>query len=618
MNLNNLFIYRNKDTNVFNLIENNMASHYAHLSTTVDDDLIQEFLTEMESLGHLIKNIDNVRKESPKDLLQNMKQIGETFFSQFFPEEIQRGLWEANESFLFLHVSPNLASIPWELLYNRDHFLASRFYLARTNSSYWHKTSVIRKESLRILIVTDPTGDLEWARREGEMLYDALHSELKSNRINVHILGGKRVTKLELLHAIKECDIIHYAGHTYEDPDPNESGWLLADGKVLRAREIGKSKTVPMLVFSNSCLSSTGKAQSRSFIHKKSKPYQLSGLSNSMADHFGNLADAFLHRGICNYVGTNWEFKDSQDACDFALHFYRFVFEEEPLGQALFHTREIFGHTSQNSLIWTNYALHGDPAVRISRFPRKRSYDASRTKSLVWRIHGTYPFPIVRSYLAFLGKSRSCSANERMDSLCEVFQSVIQILSSIVFSVCRYLNQLLPASWVNTAFVKPGLKLSLKQIIDSMYQCNDAIFQHRSIVMPMRLLKNLQLHRAELVKLARWYEEFYSGSLAKQGKVEVYIVTFQYLLENFLDDLNILNRCHFVYVQSLKKPVILLNGDKPRESPMSFLIHKALQGQEEIDPKVYIFYPPHALMLPLDGYLSYDVEKQKLDFSLLH
>ena len=205
-----------------------MLSYYTHLDTVVDDDLLEEFLSQVRSLGEIANSLGKAKEHTALNFSQDLKRIGEIFFNQFFPEDIQDYLRYANQSFLFLHVAPRLGNIPWELLYNTDHFLAERFYIAKNTSAYWAKSASVFKERLRMLIIANPTDDLPWAREEGEKLFEALNSEMNIDFFEIQILSGQRINKIELLHNIKECDIIHYTGHTYVHTDPQESGWLFS------------------------------------------------------------------------------------------------------------------------------------------------------------------------------------------------------------------------------------------------------------------------------------------------------------------------------------------------------------------------------------------------------
>ena len=147
---------------------------------------------------------------------------------------------------------------------------------------------------------------------------------------------------------LRDYDIVHYAGHAkYDAQNPSESGWLLSDG-MLKASEIaamGGHQPMPALVFSNACQS---------------------GLSDEWSAHdqeqriFG-LANAFLLSGVQHYIGTFWEIADKTSS-QFAMGLYAFIAEGEDIGTAFRKTRRALIDTGkEESLVWANYMLYGDP-----------------------------------------------------------------------------------------------------------------------------------------------------------------------------------------------------------------------------------------------------------------
>ena len=603
MDFINILINRVKDINVFNLIEGRMFSYYTHLNTVVDDDLIEEFLSQISGLGEIANSLGKAKEHTLLNFSQDLKRVGEIFFNQFFPEEIQEYLRYASQSFLFLHVAPRLANIPWELLYNTDHFLAERFYIAKNISAYWTKAASVFKEHLRMLIIADPTEDLEWAREEGEKLFEALNSEMNAEFFEVQILSGKRINKIELLHDIKECDIIHYAGHTYVHTDPQESGWLLAEGKVLRAREIKKAGASPILVFSSSCASYMGQNSSLTSNEKGVKEKNI---------YLNDLADAFMRTGISSYVGTNWELEDSLATCDFALHFYRSIFDAKPLGQALFEARKYARNTFPKSdLTWANYVLYGDPSTRITRLRQKPSFDASLSKTLLWRVRENYPLPIAHSYLNFVKKNEENKPSDNFKLLADVFQNCIQFLAALSFANCLHFD-------IALSLPEPGTALRLKELVDWLYRSNKALGLHKNRVIPSRFVSSLYLHREEVKNMLKWLSLFQRKKISAES-IGSYLTGFQYFLENFLEDLHSLGDCQLLYIRRLEEPILLLNGQSPKSLGDSSLVLNAfLENKKYTYPKeqIFFFHPSRNVLLSLSRYLQYDVKAKKLSFLL--
>jgi hypothetical protein len=324
----------------------------------MDNDLIQEYLLEIERLSKIGTSLTGQERDGIFDLTGNLRRMGESFFLQFFPSAVQEMLRSAENGFLFLHTDDQLRQIPWELLHDGVCFLADKFYIGKNISGHWRDRQREERENLRVLIACDPTEDLEWARREGEGLFEALNSEVDPERLDIRFMSGRDITKLSLLDAMKDRDVVHYAGHVDPARTPGESGWPLSGGKILRTREIEKAGFSPDLVFANGC-----------------------SVQRSLGE--SDVASAFLRAGIANFIGTNWEIRDSQNTLDFAVHFYRSIFEEKSLGESLFEARQFARRTYPPAdLTWANYVLHGNPMARIYRSNRRFQVDMPAKKCI--------------------------------------------------------------------------------------------------------------------------------------------------------------------------------------------------------------------------------------------
>ena len=341
-----IIIDRVNTTNVFNIIQGRLPTRETHLQTIVDDDLIAEFLTEIERISRISNSMSDAEAALlPVNVSTELRRIGETFFLQFFPDQIQDRLRNTERGSLFVHSDYKLRNIPWELLHDGNCFLADKFNMGKNISGYWRDINRTERERLNVLIIADPTEDLEWARQEGEGLFESLNAELSADRLDVQFMSGRRITKLNLLNALKNRDIIHYSGHLHYNKEQQESGWLLSGGKVLRAREIEKAGFSPFLVFSNSCFSSPVSGESPNG-------------QESSGSRFNDLAGAFLKAGIANYIGTNWEIVDNARTYDFAMNFYRSIFEEKTVGEALFESRNYARRNYPGyDLTWANYVF---------------------------------------------------------------------------------------------------------------------------------------------------------------------------------------------------------------------------------------------------------------------
>jgi hypothetical protein len=165
--------------------------------------------------------------------------------------------------------------------------------------------------------------------------------------VDVTLLAGKSVRRISLLAALREHDVVHYAGHSrYDAAMPARSGWQLADG-VLTAAEIAKLRPAPVLVFSNSC--EAGRA-------RRGTP------AAATRGHAFGIGSAFLLAGVQNYVGTFWVVHD-EESLRFASTCYRALATGASLGHALLDARHaIVAQRGWQGLTWASYLLYGDPA----------------------------------------------------------------------------------------------------------------------------------------------------------------------------------------------------------------------------------------------------------------
>ena len=317
-----------------------------------------------------------------------------------------------------------------------------------------------------------------------------------------------------------------------------------------------------------------------------------------------------MRTGISSYVGTNWELEDSQATCDFALHFYRSIFDAKPLGQALFEARKFARNTFPKSdLTWANYVLYGDPSTRITRLRQKPSFDALRSRTLLWRVRENYPLPIAHSYLKIVKEDEKSNPNHRFKLLADAFQNCIQFLSALSFSNCLHFD-------ISLALPGPGADMSLKDIVDWLYKSSKALRPHKNGVVPSRFISSLYLHREEVKNMLKWLNLFHRKKI-DAANIESYISTFQYLLENFLDDLHSLSDCQLLYIRRLEGPILLLNGHSPKRLSDNSLILNALIGNKKYSyqkEQIFFFHPSRTVLLSLSPYLQYDVKARKLIF----
>ncbi|MBX5483063.1 MAG: CHAT domain-containing protein [Myxococcaceae bacterium] len=249
-----------------------------------------------------------------------VKELGETLFHAALSERARRHVAETGLRFLRLHLDDHLVHVPWELMHDGKEFLALRFAVGRVVSARAETSPALRlpsADATHAVVVSNPSGDLEHALREGDavagLLRDGYAGEVR------HIRGP--VTKAALLEALRGCALLHFAGHTEQPRADGPGGFRVMDGLVSPeevARSVGAS--APALVFANGCHASSAEA------------------FRPATDAAPDLASALLLRGSRHFIGPRWEIADA-DALTFALRFYERALRGMELGEAVRQAR---------------------------------------------------------------------------------------------------------------------------------------------------------------------------------------------------------------------------------------------------------------------------------------
>jgi len=220
--------------------------------------------------------------------------------------------------------------------------------------------------SLRVLVIADPAPEpglqLPGARTEGRRLVEVFKA------MNGRVVGGSEI-EVQVDHRIGpgECepieilamllsgdyDIVHFSGHgDYDSKNPKLSGWVFGEDRVLTAVDIFRARQVPRLVFANACFSGVLR--------------EGSGVDpDSQARGLASIAEAFLERGVPNYIGTGWPV-DDQQAVKVAQLFYDSLLNRDGIGKALQGARQAVFQEGFGSS-WGAYQLYGDPGDTILR-----------------------------------------------------------------------------------------------------------------------------------------------------------------------------------------------------------------------------------------------------------
>lgn len=193
---------------------------------------------------------------------------------------------------------------------------------------------------LAVLLVVNPTGDLEWARIEGEKVKKLLGG---STGVELKTLDGAQATKAAVKEALAFADIFHYCGHAGFD-SAFESGIELVDGRTT-ARDLKGTEAVPRLAFVNAC--EAGRV-------REGKKEQQAG-----SEAF---AEMFLRMGIEAYLGTFWKVIDG-DAATFAATVYGALAQGATIGKAVLDGRRQLCQKPD----WVNYLLYGNSEFQLRK-----------------------------------------------------------------------------------------------------------------------------------------------------------------------------------------------------------------------------------------------------------
>jgi len=200
-------------------------------------------------------------------------------------------------------------------------------------------------ETIDILLIANPTGDLDGAELEGKIVKKAVSG---LDGIAITELRGRAATKSAIKKELQsgKYDVLHYAGHTAFYPDdPTQTGIICARHQVLTGGELSTIHNLPALVLFNSCESA-----------------RVGGLTQhggrGLARNVG-LAEALLRGGVANYVGTHWQVADDA-APAFMKAFFTALLNSESMGTAVSAGRQAVRKLKSRD--WADYIHYGSPA----------------------------------------------------------------------------------------------------------------------------------------------------------------------------------------------------------------------------------------------------------------
>ncbi len=308
-----LTILRQGDTITVDLTE--VAPVVPRGQIQIEESLLSEIgaeLSRLTTLANQHRALSPTSAEVPGGQLDDsalaLQRLGGLIAAHLFPAPTRQGLRDAAPTDLFLRLDDQLVHLPWELAFDGQDFLLSKFRIGRQVMTLQRPTvrstrDVRDAAVVKMLIVVDPTERIPTAAEEAEELRTLLSV---CGNLDVAVIGGKQLRKIDLLLALNESDLVHYTGDAYFDASqPSHSGWVLHDA-VLTASELSHVVCPPLLVFANACQVSTRSRQPSEVIYE--------------GQAFG-IGSAFLLAGAQNYLSTFCVMHNARSTA-FAADFY--------------------------------------------------------------------------------------------------------------------------------------------------------------------------------------------------------------------------------------------------------------------------------------------------------
>lgn len=207
-------------------------------------------------------------------------------------------------------------------------------------------------DKLRVLLIINPTGDLDGAEDEGKRVRELLG---RDTAFQIDELWREQATLSAVRARFRsgKYDVIHYAGHAFFDPyERSRSGIVCHGRQVLSGMDLVHLEKLPALVFFNACEAARLRG-GKDGEGEEEAPHLARRLERNVG-----LAEAFLRAGVGNYVGTYWPVGDAA-AKEFADLFYNALVRGESVGDALQKGRKRV--LDLKSVDWADYVHYGSP-----------------------------------------------------------------------------------------------------------------------------------------------------------------------------------------------------------------------------------------------------------------
>jgi hypothetical protein len=290
---------------------------------------------------------------------RDLARIGTTLARTLLPASVREGLEAMHGRPLVIVHDREASRVPWEVLRVGTTHPAlgaglSRRYTSDSLSVARWRDDHTGSDSLRVLLIIDPTQDLPGAAAEGE----ALKQLLGRKSVTLDVLTGRDASRARILAALGtgEFDVLHFAGHAFFDAREPDQGGLLCDGKeVLRGADLASIGNLPALVFCNACEAAR--------VRKRARASAAQARQFGMRRTMTGIAEAFLTGGVANFLGTHWPVGDDA-AFAFSQSLYGSLLTGDRLGDAVLTARRRL--ESIPTVDWADYVHYGSPEFRFT------------------------------------------------------------------------------------------------------------------------------------------------------------------------------------------------------------------------------------------------------------
>lgn len=282
---------------------------------------------KLESVLATLPNL-NLSRTLPQ-LLKTGRDLCTLVLSDDFLQVLEKELMVQDH--LTVIVDDLASRIPWEImpLTSRTNSttaelpclgagLTRRLQTDGTNAVARYLEEQQWQQILRVLLVYNPTKDLDGAKKEGELLHDSLQ-RLESTQIKV--LKNELATRQAILTEMGsgKYDVLHYAGHAFFDPINRGRSGLICHGpgavnghSVLSGRDLAALPHLPPLIVFNACESGRVRALSPGFKMPEDRTnHKVKSIpSADRSQQQAGICEAVLKGGVSQFIGTYWPVGD--------------------------------------------------------------------------------------------------------------------------------------------------------------------------------------------------------------------------------------------------------------------------------------------------------------------